>query len=71
MEGDERRVENERQPKITYVKNLGFVRYASSNICFQFFNNITRIFTHFFIHIFKKIKNCYLNTHTKRVLNTF
>ena len=71
MEGDERRVENERQPKITYVKNLGSVWYASSNICFQFFNNITRIFIHFFTHNFKKIKNCYLNTHTKRALNTF
>ena len=23
MEGDEKRVENERQPKITYAKNLG------------------------------------------------
>ena len=39
----------------------------SLNICFRFLNNITRIFTHFFTHMyFQKNKNCYLNTRTKQ-----
>ena len=35
--------------------------YASSNTCFQFLNNITHIFIHFFIHTyFKKLQTIIL-----------
>ena len=44
--------------------------YINLNKYFQFLNNITRIFIHFFIYIYlKKIKNYYLNTRIKCILN--
>ena len=49
--------------------HLGDIWYIILNTCFQFSNNIIRIFTHFFpTHISKKIQNCYLNTRLKRAL---
>ena len=42
------------------------------NTCFQFLNNITHFFTHFFIYTnFQKNENCYLNTRTKRALKFY
>ena len=46
------------------------VWYTYSNIFFQFLNNITRIFTHFFIHIYiKKIQIIFLKLLYQIALN--
>jgi len=45
------------------------VWYIDLNTCFQFLNNITYIFTHFFTDTYlQKTENCCLNTRTKRAL---
>ena len=40
--------------KLYFVKILGAVWYDILSNSFQFLNNITRIFTHFFTHVFPK-----------------
>ena len=52
------------------IKSLGGVWYMFSNNNFQFLNNITRIFTYFFIHTyfhkcFQKTKHMFLSACTK------
>ena len=52
----------------SHPHKCGAIWYMCWNTCFQFLNNITCIFTFFLpTCILKKIKNCYLNTYTKRV----
>ena len=46
------------------VKNKG-VWHECLNICIQFLNNITHIFTLFKLHILKKTENGCLNIHIK------
>ena len=58
------------------MRNYGSVWYVSLNTCFQFLNNITHIFTHFFIYMyFKKnwkllLKHTYqtCNIHARRIV---
>ena len=42
----------EKKKKKSDSRKNDLVWYMSLNICFQFLNNITRIFIHFFIHTY-------------------
>ena len=54
------------RPNFADLHMLGLIQYSSLTTYFQFLNNITRIFTHFFIYMYFK-KN--INNVTKQSLN--
>ena len=54
---------------ISKKNDTGFVWYMCLNTCFQFLNNITRIFTHFFTYpYFQKIQTTLLKQHYQRAI---